>query len=162
MASHECACMRDMHLPQERITTDGRLATAGAAYQTLQRQQQQQHHQHHNQQQQEQQEQQTPPVHSEPQRPPGLAAAAPLAPPVAAAELDALAELVRSSDRVLVITGAGCSTESNVPDYRGPSGCVHAGRADGQRQSTHTMPNTRHAFLNAILASRGFDVHAPR
>ncbi|MEJ7597974.1 MAG: NAD-dependent protein deacetylase [Kofleriaceae bacterium] len=34
-------------------------------------------------------------------------------------ELDALTSLVRGK-RVVVLTGAGCSTESGIPDYRGP------------------------------------------
>jgi NAD+-dependent protein deacetylase sirtuin 4 len=33
--------------------------------------------------------------------------------------IDALVELVRGK-RVVVLTGAGCSTESGIPDYRGP------------------------------------------
>ena len=34
-------------------------------------------------------------------------------------DLDSLASLVRGK-RVVVLTGAGCSTESGIPDYRGP------------------------------------------
>ncbi|CAM3106573.1 NAD-dependent protein deacetylase [Corallococcus sp. ZKHCc1 1396] len=45
------------------------------------------------------------------------------APPVAAlppeAGVEALASLLRGR-RVVVLTGAGCSTESGIPDYRGP------------------------------------------
>lgn len=37
-------------------------------------------------------------------------------------DLDSIADLVRSSDRVVVFTGAGVSTESGIPDYRGPNG----------------------------------------
>jgi NAD-dependent deacetylase len=37
-------------------------------------------------------------------------------------ELDRIADLVRSSDRIVVFTGAGVSTESGIPDYRGPNG----------------------------------------
>jgi len=37
-------------------------------------------------------------------------------------DLDRVADLVRSSDRVSVFTGAGISTESGIPDYRGPNG----------------------------------------
>ena len=36
-------------------------------------------------------------------------------------ELEQLAELVRGG-RVAVLTGAGISTESGIPDYRGPEG----------------------------------------
>lgn len=37
-------------------------------------------------------------------------------------DLDRVADLVRSSDRMSVFTGAGISTESGIPDYRGPNG----------------------------------------
>ncbi|MFO7564690.1 MAG: NAD-dependent protein deacetylase [Enhygromyxa sp.] len=43
---------------------------------------------------------------------------APRVPPCTAAELDALAGLCRDR-RVVVLSGAGCSTESGIPDYRG-------------------------------------------
>jgi len=38
------------------------------------------------------------------------------------AELDALASFVRQSERMLVLTGAGCSTESGIPAYRDARG----------------------------------------
>jgi NAD-dependent deacetylase len=36
--------------------------------------------------------------------------------------LDQIADLVRASSRMSVFTGAGISTESGIPDYRGPNG----------------------------------------
>lgn len=33
-----------------------------------------------------------------------------------------LSEIVRASRRLVVLTGAGCSTESGIPDYRSPGG----------------------------------------
>lgn len=39
-----------------------------------------------------------------------------------AAQLDVLAELLRRSGRLLVLTGAGCSTASGIPDYRDVEG----------------------------------------
>lgn len=39
-----------------------------------------------------------------------------------AGDVDRLADLVASSRRLLVLTGAGCSTESGIPDYRNPDG----------------------------------------
>lgn len=43
-------------------------------------------------------------------------------PPVGGAALHALAQLLADSARVLVLTGAGCSTESGIPDYRDAAG----------------------------------------
>jgi NAD+-dependent protein deacetylase sirtuin 4 len=43
---------------------------------------------------------------------------APDVPPCSEAELEALASLCRGR-RVVVLSGAGCSTESGIPDYRG-------------------------------------------
>jgi NAD-dependent deacetylase len=39
-----------------------------------------------------------------------------------AVELDRLAALLRAADQVVVLTGAGISTESGIPDFRGPQG----------------------------------------
>lgn len=94
------------HMRQERIRLDGSIATAAAAS--------------------------APPQplttpHAAmptpaPARPPGLPAAAPVAPPMTREQLQALVDVVQASQRVVVLTGAGCSTESNIPDYR----CAHA------------------------------------
>jgi NAD-dependent deacetylase len=40
----------------------------------------------------------------------------------AAADLDQIASWVRDASRVVVLTGAGISTESGIPDFRGPQG----------------------------------------
>jgi NAD-dependent deacetylase len=40
----------------------------------------------------------------------------------AGASVDAVAEWVRDADRLVVLTGAGVSTESGIPDFRGPDG----------------------------------------
>ena len=37
-------------------------------------------------------------------------------------ELDRLATLLRDADQIVVLTGAGISTESGIPDFRGPQG----------------------------------------
>jgi NAD-dependent SIR2 family protein deacetylase len=36
--------------------------------------------------------------------------------------VNALVDLIRASERLVVLTGAGCSTESGIPDYRSPGG----------------------------------------
>jgi NAD-dependent deacetylase len=38
------------------------------------------------------------------------------------AELDRLAALLRDAQQIVVLTGAGISTESGIPDFRGPQG----------------------------------------
>ena len=38
------------------------------------------------------------------------------------ADLDTIAQWVRDAGRVVVLTGAGISTESGIPDFRGPNG----------------------------------------
>ncbi|KAI8473267.1 MAG: DHS-like NAD/FAD-binding domain-containing protein [Monoraphidium minutum] len=100
---------------RERIAADGSLRIARDAYGRQAPQQQQQGAAPQPQQQQQQ------------QRPPGLAAAAPVAPPLHQDRLEELVELIASSRRVIAITGAGVSTESNIPDYRGPSGAYTTG-----------------------------------
>ena len=66
---------------------------------------------------------------------------APISPPPSDEQLDQLAEFVEKSgaEGVLILTGAGCSTESNVPDYRGPGGAY----------STGFKPMTHQAFLKS-------------
>jgi len=62
-----------------------------------------------------------------------------------AAPVTALIELVRDAERVVAFTGAGISTESGIPDYRGPGGVW-------ERQTPPTIgdfldnPETRRAY----------------
>ncbi|KAG1669921.1 hypothetical protein FOA52_002448 [Chlamydomonas sp. UWO 241] len=51
----------------------------------------------------------------------------PSAPPMTATQLDELVGLITSARRVLLLTGAGVSTESGTPDYRGPAGAYTTG-----------------------------------
>jgi hypothetical protein len=52
---------------------------------------------------------------------------APESEPVNATDLEKLTNFLCGNKNVLVITGAGCSTESNIPDYRGPLGAYTSG-----------------------------------
>ena len=46
----------------------------------------------------------------------------PLPATASAASIDRLADYVRAARRIFVLTGAGCSTDSGIPDYRDQSG----------------------------------------
>lgn len=43
-------------------------------------------------------------------------------------EIAQLADLIRDANRIVVLTGAGISTESGIPDYRGPNGIWAKGK----------------------------------
>lgn len=43
-------------------------------------------------------------------------------------QISALADLLRSANQIVVLTGAGISTESGIPDYRGPNGIWATGK----------------------------------
>ena len=62
------------------------------------------------------------------------------------ASQQALRELLDRHPRWFVLTGAGCSTESGIPDYR-----------DGQGQWKRTPPVTYQAFVGEPL-ERGLEV----
>ncbi|HJL23625.1 MAG TPA: NAD-dependent deacetylase, partial [Polyangiaceae bacterium LLY-WYZ-15_(1-7)] len=67
-----------------------------------------------------------------------------LAPRVPLPDLDELAALLRGR-RVAVLTGAGCSTESGIPDYRGP---------ETRRRARNPIPFRR--FLDDPAARRRY------
>ena len=52
-----------------------------------------------------------------------------------AADVDEIAEWVRRADRIVVLTGAGISTESGIPDFRGPQG-VWTKNPDAEKTAT--------------------------
>lgn len=60
--------------------------------------------------------------------PAGPSAQYPQARPADPAAIADLARLVRLSSRIVAFTGAGISTESGIPDYRGPGGVWSSGR----------------------------------
>ena len=94
----------------------------------------------------------------------------PDAPPASEQDLERLAALLESR-RVAVLTGAGCSTESGIPDYRGPEtrrrarnpvrfdAFVHDARARrrywaravvGWGRFASTVPNAAHLAIAAM------------
>ncbi|MEW2360023.1 NAD-dependent protein deacetylase [Spirillospora sp. NPDC029432] len=67
-----------------------------------------------------------------------------MAPPGAERSLDALADLVADGD-VVVLSGAGLSTESGIPDYRGETG-----------RARRSVPMTYQAFTGAAANRRRY------
>ena len=43
-------------------------------------------------------------------------------------KIEQLAQYIRESKRIVAFTGAGCSTESGVPDFRGSKGLFNEGK----------------------------------
>ena len=52
---------------------------------------------------------------------------APSADPVCDGKLQKLVDFITGCNRIVVLTGAGVSTESRIPDYRGPAGAYTTG-----------------------------------
>ncbi|GFR43928.1 hypothetical protein Agub_g5065 [Astrephomene gubernaculifera] len=71
------------------------------------------------------------------------AAAAPSAPPATDADVAALVSAFQDSRRLVVLTGAGCSTESGVPDYRSPQGAYSTGFKPMTHQQFLASPANR-------------------
>jgi NAD-dependent SIR2 family protein deacetylase len=64
---------------------------------------------------------------------------------IPAAEIQALAEFIARHRRLLVITGAGCSTDSGIPDYR-----------DANGEWKRTPPVTYQAFVGDLLTRQRY------
>ena len=87
--------------------------------------------------------------------------------------IESLAEALRSAERVVVLTGAGISTDSGIPDFRGPNGIwtkdpkaerlsnlrhyladkelrVHAWKARLEHGAWTAQPNAAHHALVAL------------
>jgi NAD-dependent deacetylase len=83
-------------------------------------------------------------------RPPALSAATATGEPAGDAprpseDLAGLIALARPSRRIVAFTGAGISTESGIPDYRGPNG-VWARQAPPTLGDYRANPETRRAY----------------
>ena len=71
-------------------------------------------------------------------RPAGVPVTAPATPPVSNSQLAELVDFGTSCKQLVVLTGAGCSTESNIPDYRGPKGAYSTGFQPMTHQQVRT------------------------
>lgn len=83
-------------------------------------------------------------------RPAGVPATAPVTDPITNSQLAGLVDFVTGCKRLLVLTGAGCSTESNIPDYRGPKGAY----STGFQPMTHQQVMLSETFMNVAIAFR--------
>lgn len=61
-----------------------------------------------------------------------------------------VAELLRGR-RTLVLTGAGCSTESGIPDYRGPETRRRARNPIQFKEFLHEAPRRQHYWARSVL-----------
>ncbi|CAM8881822.1 unnamed protein product [Rhodiola kirilowii] len=75
---------------------------------------------------------------------------APHSDPPTSEDVNHLRQFINSSNRLVVLTGAGVSTESGVPDYRGPNGLLSSG----------FKPITHQDFLRSSRARRRFWVRS--
>ena len=66
---------------------------------------------------------------------------------------DMVAEMLRTP-RVLVITGAGMSTESGIPDYRSPGGRLSKGRPMTYQEFAHSPAAVRRYWARAFVGIR--------
>jgi NAD-dependent SIR2 family protein deacetylase len=81
----------------------------------------------------------------------------------AALQLDALVEFVQRSRRLLVLTGAGCSTESGIPDYRDREGAWKRQQPMTYQEFIGTHAARQRYWARALIGWRQFrDVSANR
>lgn len=119
------------HKMQDRITSDGRLITSPANRTNSE-------------------SAQRPFEADQPgrKRPAGVPLTAPATDPLTNAQIAELVDFVTGCKRMLVLTGAGCSTESNIPDYRGPKGAYSTGFQPMTHQQVDCI---RHGMSQTVL-----------
>ena len=85
-----------------------------------------------------------------------------LAAPIARApdDLDALVTLLRGK-RVTVLTGAGCSTESGIPDYRGPGTRARARNPIQHRDYLRDPAVRQRYWARAVIGWQRFSAAQP-
>ena len=82
-------------------------------------------------------------------------------PPITETELEELARFVGRSRRTAVLTGAGCSTESGIPDYRGPEGTWHRRRPMQYGEFVRSEPARRYYWARNYRGWPLFDAASP-
>lgn len=129
-----------MHTTQDRITSDGRLITSPGNRSNAESAQR--------------------PFEADApgrKRAPGVPMTAPATEPLTNAQVAELVDFVTGCKRMLVLTGAGCSTESNIPDYRGPKGAY----STGFQPMTHQQVRWCYSSSRECNAAyfHGWDIH---
>jgi hypothetical protein len=81
--------------------------------------------------------------------------AAPEAPPLEPSQLEQLIEMLQNSRGALVLTGAGASTESDIPDYRSPGGAYSTGFKPMTHQAFLASPQNRSRYWARSFAGWG-------
>ena len=66
-------------------------------------------------------------------------------------KIELLAQYIRESKRIVAFTGAGCSTESGVPDFRGSGGLF---QGKGEKWWTNSYISTVRWALARPLSAR--------
>ncbi|MEM1415297.1 MAG: NAD-dependent protein deacetylase [Myxococcota bacterium] len=80
--------------------------------------------------------------------------------PLTRSDLDALTELLEGR-RVAVLTGAGCSTESGIPDYRGPETRRRARNPIQYKRFIEDPASRQRYWARAVVGWRKFDGKRP-
>ena len=75
-------------------------------------------------------------------------------------ELNALRQFLARSERLFILTGAGCSTDSGIPDYRDGDGLET--RAAGALSVVHGQSSTRQRYwARSLVGWRHFQRAQP-
>ncbi|GAX72551.1 hypothetical protein CEUSTIGMA_g7.t1 [Chlamydomonas eustigma] len=82
--------------------------------------------------------------------------------PLQAHQLEELVHLIQTSKRCIVLTGAGVSTESNIPDYRGPQGAYTTGfKPMTHQQFMSSAANRARYWARSFIGWKDFSERDP-
>ena len=91
-----------------------------------------------------------------------LPSLSPPAPPLSPMDLHALSSHIAGAERLLVVTGAGISTASGIPDYRSPHGSYSRGHKPIQHAEFCNSPSARQRYwTRSFVGWRYFSRAAP-